>query len=40
MMIVAVAVVVIAGFAIYRLHGIFGSHNVAQQRFGRQRPLE
>ncbi|ACC40146.1 MmpS family transport accessory protein [Mycobacterium marinum] len=29
MMIVAVAVVVIAGFAIYRLHGIFGSHNNA-----------
>ncbi|GAQ38800.1 membrane protein [Mycobacterium pseudoshottsii JCM 15466] len=37
MMIVAVAVVVIAGFAIYRLHGIFGSHNNAS---GGQRHLE
>jgi flagellar basal body-associated protein FliL len=27
MLLVAVVVVTIAGFAIYRLHGIFGSHN-------------
>ena len=27
MVLVAVVVVAIAGFAIYRLHGIFGSHN-------------
>ena len=27
MLVVAVTVVALAGFAIYRLHGIFGSHN-------------
>src|ERR1700687_5584035 len=27
MLLVAVAVVAVAGFAVYRLHGIFGSHN-------------
>lgn len=27
MLLVAVAVVVVAAFAVYRLHGIFGSHN-------------
>ena len=27
MLLVAVAVVAVAGFAVYRLHGVFGSHN-------------
>ena len=27
MVLVAVAVVAVAGFAVYRLHGVFGSHN-------------
>jgi hypothetical protein len=27
MLLVAVAVVAVAGFCVYRLHGIFGSHN-------------
>lgn len=27
MLLVAVAVVAVAGFSVYRLHGIFGSHN-------------
>ena len=29
MVLVAVAVVAVAGFSIYRLHGIFGSHNIS-----------
>ena len=27
MLLIAVAVVAVAGFAVYRLHGIFGSHH-------------
>jgi hypothetical protein len=27
MLLIAVAVVAVAGFAVYRLHGVFGSHN-------------
>lgn len=30
----AVAVVVLAGFAVYRLHGIFGSHNITSTGTG------
>lgn len=29
MLVVAVVVVAVAGFAVYRLHGIFGSHNTS-----------
>ena len=34
MVLVAVVVVAVAGFAIYRLHGIFGSHNNARANSG------
>jgi hypothetical protein len=34
MLLVAVAVVAVAGFCIYRLHGIFGSHNNASAASG------
>ncbi|WP_369804382.1 MmpS family protein [Mycobacterium sp. E2497] len=34
MALVAVLVIVLAGFAIYRLHGIFGSHNNASANSG------
>jgi hypothetical protein len=34
MLVVAVAVVAAAGFAVYRLHGIFGSHDVTSTPSG------
>ena len=43
MLLVAVVVVAVAGFAVYRLHGIFGSHDVdvhAQRRRQRHRPVQ
>jgi hypothetical protein len=34
MLLVAVVVVAVAGFAVYRLHGIFGSHNTTSTASG------
>src|ERR1700694_2117843 len=34
MLLVAVAVVAVAGFCVYRLHGIFGSHNTTSTAGG------
>ena len=34
MMLVAVVVAALAGFCVYRLHGIFGSHNNASAASG------
>ena len=34
MILVAIAVVVVAGFAVYRLNGIFGSHDVTSTPIG------
>ena len=34
MLLVAAAVVAVAGFSVYRLHGIFGSHNTTSAASG------
>ena len=39
MLLVAVAVIAVAGFAVYRLHGIFGSHDVTSTPSGSENDI-
>jgi hypothetical protein len=39
MILVAIAVVVVAGFAVYRLHGIFASHDVTSTPSGTENDI-
>jgi hypothetical protein len=39
MVLVAVAVIVVAGFAVYRLHGIFASHDVTSTAAGSENEI-
>jgi hypothetical protein len=39
MILVAIAVVVVAGFAVYRLHGIFASHDVTSTPSGAENDI-